>query len=232
MLVRERLYLEIKRDILSGVFRMGDRLPVEELAAQHQVSKTPVREALSSLEHEGLVQTVPRVGYFVAQLTVQGVQELFQLRLVLEGASAQLAAASVTQLELDRLDLIPCDWVLGDMDSYLGYLSDNRKFHCGVAEASGNRQLVDLVGKVLDRMQGMLLWELELRNRPSELADEHRQLILALRRRDGGQARAIMEAAILEMQTTLMDTVFGRLALSIGGDREHPALAGTSGFIA
>ena len=86
MLVRERLYQEIKRDILSGVFRMGDRLPVEALAAQHRVSKTPVREALSSLEHEGLVQIVPRVGYFVAQLTVQDVQELFQLRLILEGA--------------------------------------------------------------------------------------------------------------------------------------------------
>jgi DNA-binding GntR family transcriptional regulator len=207
MLARDRVYRKIRKDILSGVYRMGERLPVDDLAAQHGVSKTPVREALSALQHEGLVEIVPRVGHFVSHMTVKEVQNLFQLRLILEGASAQLAATCITDQELLELSKIPCSWVTGDVDSYLQYLADNREFHCKVAMATRNRHLADLIAGVLDQMQGLLLWELELRNRPEEFADEHRQLIEALRRHDGILARQVMETAIEMTQEALIDAI-------------------------
>lgn len=219
MLVRHRVYREIKKDILSGIYRMGERLPVDDLAAQHDVSKTPVREALSALQHEGLVEIVPRVGYFVSHMTVKEVQDLFQLRLILEGASAQLAAEHIAEHELLELERIPCNWTFGDPDSHLQYLQDNREFHLRIALATRNKHLADVVGRVLDKMQGLLLWELELRDRPEELADEHGQLLAALSRRDGSLARQVMEAAIEKMREAILQAILkeGELSISPAG---------------
>jgi len=218
MLVRERVYHELKEDILSGAYRMGERLLVADLAKQHGVSKTPVREALSILQQERLVRIVPRVGYFVAHMTVEEVQNLFQLRLILEGASAELAAQHITESELLQLERIPCSWVIGDTDSYLRYLADNRQFHLRVAEATRNSHLADLVGNLLDTTQGLLLWELQLRNQPEEFADEHRQLVIALRNHDGVLARRVMHEAIERTRQALLQAVLGGMRLPIASE--------------
>lgn len=215
MLVRDRVYGEIKKDILSGLYRMGERLPVDDLAAQHGVSKTPVREALSALQYEGLVDIVPRVGYFVSHMTVKEVQDLFQLRLILEGASAQLAADHIAENELLELEGVPCNWTFRDPDSYLQYLQDNREFHLRIALATRNKHLAEVIGGLLDKMQGLLLWELELRNRPEELADEHGQLLAALRKRDGSLARQVMEDAIKKMREAILQAILAEGGLSI-----------------
>jgi len=194
---------------------MGDRVPVRDLAEQYGVSKTPVREALGALQHEGLVEIVPRVGYFVSHMTVEEVHDLFQLRLILEGASAELAAKHISGQELLELEKIPCSWVTGDIDSYLQYLEDNHEFHCRVAMATRNKHLADLIRGLLDKMQGLLLWELELRNRPEEFADEHRQLLVALRKHDGVLARQVMEEAIETTREALLQAVMEGLRLPI-----------------
>jgi len=215
MLVRERVYHRIKNDILSGVYRMGERLSLDDLARQYQVSKTPIKEALRTLQHEGLVEVIPRVGCFVSFMTIRDAQNLFQLRLILEGASAELAAKHITEQELLELEKIPCSWVTGDMDSYVQYLKDNREFHVRVALATRNQDLADLISSLLDRMQGLLLWELELRNRPEEFADEHRQLVVALRKRDAVLARQVMEEAIEKTREALLEAILSGARLPI-----------------
>jgi len=215
MLVRERVYHSIKNDILCGTHRMGQRLSLHDLAQQYHVSKTPIKEALRALQHEGLVEIIPRVGYFVSYMTVEDVRNLFQLRLILEGASAELAAKSITEQELLELEKIPCSWVTGDIDSYVQYLQDNREFHVRVALATQNQDLADLIGGLLDRMQALLLWELELRNRPEEFADEHRQLVAALRKRDCALARQVMEEAIEKTREALLEAVMSGARLPL-----------------
>jgi DNA-binding GntR family transcriptional regulator len=190
-------------------------LSVDGLSEQYGVSKTPVREALSTLQHEGIVDIVPRVGYFVSHMTVEEVQNLFQLRLILEGASAELAAEHITEQELRELASMPTSWTTGDMDSHLRYLRDNREFHLRVALATRNRHLAGLVASLLDRMQALLLWELELRNWTEEFADEHRKLVEALRAGDRGLARRTMEEAIDNMREAVLKAVVARGTLPI-----------------
>ena len=210
MLARHRVYQAVKDDILSGVHRIGTKLSVPDLALRYGVSKTPVREALHSLQHEGLVNIVPRIGYFVSYMSVEDVRNLFQVRLILEGASAELAAKHITDLELLDLEQIPCHWTSGNTDSYRQYLKDNRAFHLKVALATRNKYLVELVAGVLDKMQGLLLWELEIRNLPEEFADEHRQLLIALGQRNGVLARQAAELAMEKARRALMDAVMDR----------------------
>lgn len=81
------------RDMLShGVVRPGDRLNPDELAAQLQMSKTPVRDALQGLKLEGLVEVVPRVGVFVKKMTAQESTDVYRLKMAVEPLAASLAA--------------------------------------------------------------------------------------------------------------------------------------------
>jgi DNA-binding GntR family transcriptional regulator len=215
MLVRERVYKAIKNDILSRTYRMGQRLSPNDLAEQYRASKTPVKEALRRLEHEGLVEAIPRVGYFVWHMTLEDVQDLFELRLILEGASAELAAQHITEQELQDLQEIPCCWQAGDLDSYHQYLKDNRTFHVKVARATRNQELAALVASVLERMHSLLLWELELRNRPEEFEQEHHDLTDALAKRDGALARQVMEDAIVKAREALLAAVMNGARLPV-----------------
>jgi DNA-binding GntR family transcriptional regulator len=213
------VYKAIKNDILSRTYRMGERLSPNDLAQKYRASKTPIKEALRTLEHEGLVEAIPRVGYFVSHMTLQDVQDLFQLRLILEGASAELAAQHITEEELRELETIPCCWVAGDLDSYHQYLKDNRAFHTKVAQASRNHELAELVVSVLERMHSLLLWEVELRNRPEEFAQEHHDLIEALAKRNGTLARRVMEEAIKRAREALLQAVMEGARLPVLSDQ-------------
>jgi DNA-binding GntR family transcriptional regulator len=105
--------------------------------------------------------------------------------------------------------------VTGDLETYHQYLKDNRAFHVKVAQATRNQELAELVGSVLDRMHSLLLWELELRNRPEEFAEEHHDLVEALVKRDGALARKVMEAAIEKARDALWAAVVSGARLPV-----------------
>jgi len=215
MLLRDQVHEGIRSDILSGLYRMGERLPVDKLAQEYQVSKTPVREALNTLQNEGLVTIVPRVGYFVSHMTVKDAQDLFELRLILETASAEMAARNITEEELRGLEGVQCTYVSGDTDSYWKYLKDNREFHYRVALATGNSRLAEAVGNVLDQMQGLLFLEARLYDRAEQFQDEHRQLIEALRNRDCKETVRIATEAIENARRAMLDAIMHGARLPI-----------------
>ena len=206
-LLREQVYQELKADILAGLYGVGERLSVDELARKHKVSKTPVKEALNALQREDLVHIIPRVGYFVSQLTVKDIQDIFELRLIVEAASAEMAAETITEEELLHLENMHGGYVSGDHDSYRQYLQENREFHWRVARATRNRWLAEVVGRLLDQMQRLLLLRLDLRNSADEMVREHRQLVAALRSRDGALAQKCMVDAIGNARQAVLEAI-------------------------
>ncbi len=88
----EHAHLEIKHRIMNGAYPPGAPLSESRLARMLRISRTPVREALSRLFQEGYVERVPARGYFVAQITMTLIQNVFQVRRLLEGAAAARAA--------------------------------------------------------------------------------------------------------------------------------------------
>ena len=148
--LREQVYQETKNDIITGVHGAGEKLSLDRLAEKYQVSKTPIREALNALQHEGLVEIMPRVGYFVSQMTIKDLQDIFELRLIIESASAEMAARNITDAEVTYLEDMHSSFVLGDIDSYWQYLKENREFHYRVALATQNKWLAGVVGRLLD----------------------------------------------------------------------------------
>ena len=98
-----RVYRILKERILMCDYPPGSSLNEGRLAEQLEVSKTPIREALAMLVHEGFVEVLPRQGYRVTDLTIADVQEIFNLRLLLEPAAAGMAAEHATAEQLQAL---------------------------------------------------------------------------------------------------------------------------------
>ena len=105
-----KVYNEIKQDIVSARLHPGEPLLEEDLAKRLRVSRTPIRDALRKLDHEGLVRIVPNKGAFVRVLTPRDIREIYEVREALESfaAAAKVAYDRARRLGLGRE--IPTEW--------------------------------------------------------------------------------------------------------------------------
>jgi DNA-binding GntR family transcriptional regulator len=176
----------LREEILSGRLQPGAILNERDLAERLGVSKTPVREALTLLDNEGFVQTLPRKGYFVSAISVQDVHEFFDLRVILESAAARGAAAKITDEQLEELEKLA---VKGDSaETPSEQLDQNIRFHDYIAGLSGNARLAALIRKLHLEMQRMIA--------AGYLTHEHKKLLSAFRRREPERAAEAMQEHI------------------------------------
>src|SRR5207237_6695976 len=96
----DAVYQALRQAIVSSLMKPGERLNVDELAAKLGVSLTPVRSAIQQLATEGLVDILPRSGTFVASLSIQDVEETFDIRCALEQLAGEKACRNVTPAAL------------------------------------------------------------------------------------------------------------------------------------
>src|SRR5882724_10842441 len=88
----ERVYQQLRHEIIHGVFQSGEAINEKVLARKYQGSRTPVREAVMRLQQENLLRLVPNKGYFVSHLTIHELNEMYEYRAEVEGFCAELAA--------------------------------------------------------------------------------------------------------------------------------------------
>jgi DNA-binding GntR family transcriptional regulator len=181
---KKRIYLELRKDILTLSLSPRELLVESALAERFGVSKAPVREALAILQRDGLVEALPRKGYLVTPITISDVHELFELRIALEGTAAELAANKITEEELGYLESLqpPLSPKRGpELEKFLDY---NRKFHLAVARASRNARLARLIEQTAEEMERAIAASYEI--------GEHMLIVDALRARDPARARVAM----------------------------------------
>jgi len=205
---KEEVYFELRRRIMSGELVPGTQLSPPDLAERYGVSRTPVRDALHALAQEGLVAVEPRRGYFVSRITVRDVEDIFEFRLVLETACAELATPRISEALIDRLAHLSSRYVAGDIESYKAYLEENRQFHLAVAQATGNRLLTDALMRVFDQMQRFLVLRLDLSDDADNMLAEHYLLLDAFRQRDAARAKEAMGVAIEHARDAVLESIF------------------------
>ena len=149
----DQVYSFLKKGIISGDLQPGERLKELEIAQSLGASRTPVREALSRLEQEGLVQPFPSGGLTVVKLSANDVKEIYGLLRVLESYGIRLAAERITPKQLERLEAL-CDRAeqLGteDIDRLIEL---NGRFHELLIEVTAHRRLRELVGQLRTALQ-------------------------------------------------------------------------------
>lgn len=180
------VYDFLKWDILTCELLPGQMINESDLVRQFGVSKTPVREALKMLTQEGLVRSIPSIGYVVAPIDLDELQEIYDMQKILEAAAVERAIERITDEELDRLEkLVGESFILSDKESIIRWFKSNTEFHIAIAEASGNRRLVGALRNVLEEMfrPGFLAELYSDLNTEVFIAD-HRQIVEALHRKD------------------------------------------------
>jgi len=183
----------IEQDIVTGFYSPGDRLDEAGLAARHQVSRTPVREALIQLSTMGLVKMVPNRGAFVTQLTITELVEMFEVMGELEAMCARLAARRIRPEQLKRLEEAQAACATaqqaGNSDDY--YYA-NAEFHRLIYEASGNGFLAENAHALQRRLKPYRRLQLRVPGRVNSSLSEHEEVLAAIRARDDVRARDAM----------------------------------------
>ena len=205
----ERALDTLREDILRGVLPAGARLGEMELAERLGVSRTPVREALSRLAAEGLVELSPNRGARVASWSVDELEGVFALRSLLEPQLTALAVPHAAAADLDALDRLAAQMVeLGDRDLD-GLVPLNRAFHDRLVELAAAPALATaLAGAIHSPLVARNFHAYDAVSLHRSLA-HHVEIVAALRAGDPEWARAVMTAHIHNARAVMVRAAAG-----------------------
>jgi DNA-binding FadR family transcriptional regulator len=201
----------ISADIRAGALKPGDKLPTESaIMAQHNVSRTVVREAISHLQAERLVQTRHGIGTFVLEpapqanlgiatvTTLRDVLAVLELRISLETEAAWLAASRRSPEQVEQLRVALAEMLKHSGERTVESVEADVKFHQLVAQATGNRYFVDILGDLgnaiipRSRVNSAHLAQVDPAAFFERVNREHEDIFHAIERRDAEAARAAM----------------------------------------
>jgi DNA-binding GntR family transcriptional regulator len=207
-LLTETAYEVIKLDIVHCLLEPGSQVTEEQLAEKYGVGRAAVRAALNRLCQEKLVRLQKRRGYFVAPITLKHVNDIFQLRMVLEPAVARLAAGRVDGDLLYRLnELCRAEYQTGDAVSAAAFLSTNTDFHLAIAEAIDNELLYDMLATLFSKVERAHHLGHILHDRNEEALHEHTELVEALVAGDADRAEGVMATQIQAARRFIIDAM-------------------------
>lgn len=187
-------YRRLLDDIRDGLLLPGTRLRETDLADRLGISRTPVREAIRQLEADGLVVHLPRQGATIRSLDYAEVIELYEMRAVLEGTAARLAARVASTVELAELTALNTALAADPAGPEAQQI--NRQFHRTLLDAARNRFLVKAMSALRKTM--MILGPTTLSDpaRATEALAEHTAVLAALQARDAAAAEAAMRTHV------------------------------------
>lgn len=200
MRLSEKAYALIRRKIIT--LELPPLSPIDEQALMDdlELGRTPIREALHRLAAEDLIFFAPRRGMFVADISITDLQKIYELRIVLEGLCARLAAQWVTDEQLAEMDALTTEMRLippGDNDALM---SMDERFHELLYRAADNQFLADASRRL--HALSVRLWYLVL-NRLGDVRgamEQHAGIAEALRARDGARAEVLLQHHVSEFQ--------------------------------
>ena len=212
----------LRGDIIQCKLAPGSHVTEGGICELYGLGKASVRAALARLNQEGLVRAIPRQGYVIAPITLKSVQEMFELRLLIEPALARMAVGRVDVALLRKLNVAPGASKADEAE--LVFLQSNRNFHLAIAESIGNQRLLGVLAQLLDDMARLLHLGLfcadwrrgAMRSAHEGQAQQHEDLIRAFAVRDAGAAERAARLHIEESRELVMKALHSQDSLSIG----------------
>jgi DNA-binding GntR family transcriptional regulator len=195
--LREQIASSLRAAVIAGELQPGIVYSVPSLATQFGISATPVREAMLELSRDGLVEPIRNKGFRVTEMSDHQLDEITQLRALIEIPTVAAVAKIVTPEQIAELrPLAERIRDCAEAGDIVGYLESDRQFHLGILAVSGNELLVETVGRL--RMQTRLygLPTLEREHRLSRSGEEHLEILEALSSNDPDRAEALMRRHI------------------------------------
>jgi DNA-binding GntR family transcriptional regulator len=189
----ESAYRTMRQRILDNVWPPGYRALEQELSLELGMSRTPVREALSRLQREGLVEVIPRHGMSVLPVSADDMRDIYEMLTALEAMAAELAVRrKPNEAQLKPLLAASRDMARAlQADDLDAWAAADERFHRHLVVLSGNRLLIDAVQNCWDRAHRARMVTLRMRPKPTHSTREHMDVVKKIR---AGDARGAFDA--------------------------------------
>lgn len=206
MSISQQVYADFMEGLRLGKYKPGDRIRAEDVAKAFEVSRTPVREALSRLQERGLLE-VTSSGLSVAHMDRGSVLELYAIRELLEGAAARFAAQHASPSDLFSMRHFAETFAACDDDpNRAGQL--NRAFHDAIYEAAHNKYMVGLLAGMHDNLMLLPSTTFVVEGRHALSTAEHMAILEAIEKRDPDAADHHAREHIRKARDTRLGMMF------------------------
>lgn len=195
----ELVYRSLHAAIINGVYKPGEMLRQEELAQNLGVSRAPIREALPKLVADGVVEQIPRRGYVVVSLNAEEIEEIFELRLLIEGHIVAIAAQ-----QRKKQDILQAEKILAEMEGLnvknkeqrMRWFVLNSQFHKILLLPSGRKHFIRAVYNLRTVVEPYIRVETGLTGNVEQANQEHREILDAFRLQDAEKMNFLLKTHI------------------------------------
>ena len=208
--LREVVFNTLRQAILKGELKPGEHLMEVELAEKLRVSRTPIREAMRKLESEGFVVMEPRKGAQVANITESDLNDVLEVRIVLENMAIELACQRITEEQMDKLE--EAGHVFSSLleeGSLVELAQADEDFHDLIYRAAGNRRLLQVLNNLREQIYRYRIEYLKEEGTREQLVDEHRQMTQAIRARDVEKACRLSYEHLENQRNAIIRSIHG-----------------------
>ncbi len=199
----DEVYEQLKRDVSEFKLVPGDRFTETEISEKLGVSRTPVRQALFRMQHEGFVEVLFRSGWRVLPFDFNQFEELYDLRMVLETTAAHRLCEDTLKVNRQLLDELAAIWLVSpeQRSSDTAQVAQwDEAFHCELVAAAGNAEMARVHRDVTERIRVIRRLDFTKQPRIDATYDEHAKILKAIQRKRGDQAAMLLRAHIQTSQ--------------------------------
>jgi DNA-binding GntR family transcriptional regulator len=183
--IRRRVYEHLREQLLNGEIAPPEHLIEAKIAKELGTSRTPVREALHSLELEGLIESIPRVGYVVKPISEQEVGEICEIRMAIEGVAARWAMEKANKNLIEELkkNISISDLKVSKGDAK-AFIDLDARFHEIIARYSGSQRLLELAQTLRRHMLRYRVQSIYSFDNVLRAIEGHKGILRAIEKRD------------------------------------------------
>jgi DNA-binding GntR family transcriptional regulator len=203
--IRQKVYHHVREHIMSGEIAPHERLVETKIAQEIGTSRTPVREALHSLEREGLIEAIPRIGYAVKPISDKEVEEICEIRGLIEGLAARWAMEKDhKQLTKELKKNIGAAEELTSRGEIAGFVELDAQFHEVIARLSGSKRLLELAQTLRHHMLRYRRQSIYLQGTVLRAIEGHKGILKAV---ETGDPEEVSEAIRIHLEQSKRDTL-------------------------
>lgn len=190
--LRAKVFTQLQNDILNGKYQLGESIIETKLSEELGVSRTPIREAIRQLELEGLVQSIPNKGVLVKGISAQDIEDIYTIRMMIEGLAARWAAEKMTEEELAELkEAVELEEFYTSKNDTQHLLQFDSRFHDIIFRASKSKPLMHTLSTFHHYVQRARNASFSEPERARKVLEEHRAILQALMERDAEKAERL-----------------------------------------
>lgn len=203
--IKDKIAHILREEILNGNLKPGERLNEKELCEKLGVSRTPLREAIRNLEAEGLLETIPNKGSRVVSFTIDDVEDIYELRIMLESKATEKSVERLTDEHIRELEEIQSELREAVKNEDWYYVDTlNQSFHRMLFSQGSNERLIKIVSNLNQFGRLIRVTAFAIPGRSLKVLEEHEAILEAVKQRNAGLARELVAQHLERAKETLL----------------------------